>query len=277
MTDIPTAGAPQPAPRARARRPGRASRPRPRHPPRGTAPPAARPTRPTRPSARRAAPTSWSRPAPPNGAQPPADVSDGTVLASATPQTAPAGEESPLDVGWTGAVPVLGHRPRDRRPHAATPAARGTSSTATATTAAPRRPTRATTSSSRRRPGSGASATSAGATPATRTPCRSAPPTRPGSRAVLVVCDGVSMATDSHIASLAAATAARAVLDQPFPKGVGTPDSWASGAGARADERRHPRQRGRRGLGRRGRAQPAVVHLRGRGRRGRRHRRGQRG
>jgi serine/threonine protein phosphatase PrpC len=53
----------------------------------------------------------------------------------------------------------------------------------------------------------------------------------PGSRAVLVVCDGVSMATDSHIASLAAAKAARSVLDQPFPKGVGTPDAWAAAAG----------------------------------------------
>lgn len=53
----------------------------------------------------------------------------------------------------------------------------------------------------------------------------------PGSRAVLVVCDGVSMATDSHIASLAAAKAARTVLDQPFPKGVGTRDAWAAGAG----------------------------------------------
>ena len=30
---------------------------------------------------------------------------DGAVLAAAPPQTAPAGEESPLDVGWTGAVP----------------------------------------------------------------------------------------------------------------------------------------------------------------------------
>jgi serine/threonine protein phosphatase PrpC len=52
-----------------------------------------------------------------------------------------------------------------------------------------------------------------------------------GSRAVLVVCDGVSMATDSHIASLAAANAARSVLDQPFPKGVGTADAWAAAAG----------------------------------------------
>jgi serine/threonine protein phosphatase PrpC len=51
-----------------------------------------------------------------------------------------------------------------------------------------------------------------------------------GSRAVLVVCDGVSMATDSHIASLAAARAARSVLDQPLPKGVGTPEAWAAAA-----------------------------------------------
>jgi serine/threonine protein phosphatase PrpC len=51
-----------------------------------------------------------------------------------------------------------------------------------------------------------------------------------GSRAVLVVCDGVSMATDSHIASLAAARAARAVLDQPLPRGAGTPDAWAAAA-----------------------------------------------
>ncbi len=34
----------------------------------------------------------------------------------------------------------------------------------------------------------------------------------PGSRAVLVVCDGVSTSTDSDVASLAAARAARDVL-----------------------------------------------------------------
>jgi len=39
----------------------------------------------------------------------------------------------------------------------------------------------------------------------------------PGSRALLVVCDGVSSAVDSDIASLAAARAAREVLDRPRP------------------------------------------------------------
>jgi serine/threonine protein phosphatase PrpC len=47
----------------------------------------------------------------------------------------------------------------------------------------------------------------------------------PGSRAVAVVCDGVSNTTDSHIASLAAARAARDVLAAPSPQGVGTRES----------------------------------------------------
>ena len=40
--------------------------------------------------------------------------------------------------------------------------------------------------------------------------------------AVLVVCDGVSNSTDSHIASLAASRAAREVLDDAIPRGMGT-------------------------------------------------------
>lgn len=44
----------------------------------------------------------------------------------------------------------------------------------------------------------------------------------PGSFAAIVVCDGVSNSTDSHIASLAAAHAARDVLAAPLPHGVGT-------------------------------------------------------
>ncbi|MEI2766280.1 MAG: protein phosphatase 2C domain-containing protein [Dermatophilaceae bacterium] len=44
---------------------------------------------------------------------------------------------------------------------------------------------------------------------------------RPLHSAVLVVCDGVSNSTDSHIASLAAARAARDVLDDPLPRGMG--------------------------------------------------------
>ena len=44
----------------------------------------------------------------------------------------------------------------------------------------------------------------------------------PGSHAVLVVCDGVSSSTDSDVASLAAARAARDVLAVSSPQGVGT-------------------------------------------------------
>ena len=55
----------------------------------------------------------------------------------------------------------------------------------------------------------------------------------PGSRAVLIVCDGVSNAEDSHIASLAAARAARGVLGSVRPDGEG--DHAAVWAGAIAD------------------------------------------
>src|SRR5215208_6215720 len=47
----------------------------------------------------------------------------------------------------------------------------------------------------------------------------------PRSRAVLVVCDGVSTSLDSDIASLAAADAAREVLVAQRPTGLGTPAS----------------------------------------------------
>ena len=46
--------------------------------------------------------------------------------------------------------------------------------------------------------------------------------TEPGGRAVLVVCDGVSSSTDSDVASLAAARAARDVLAVSDPQGQGT-------------------------------------------------------
>jgi serine/threonine protein phosphatase PrpC len=47
----------------------------------------------------------------------------------------------------------------------------------------------------------------------------------PGSRAVLVVLDGVSNSVDSDVASLAGARAARDVLRVPLPSGMGTPES----------------------------------------------------
>lgn len=48
---------------------------------------------------------------------------------------------------------------------------------------------------------------------------------QPGSRAVLVVMDGVSSSIDSDVASLAGARAAREVLRTPLPAGMGTPQS----------------------------------------------------
>ncbi|MFT4166246.1 MAG: protein phosphatase 2C domain-containing protein [Microlunatus sp.] len=50
----------------------------------------------------------------------------------------------------------------------------------------------------------------------------------PGERAVLVVCDGVSTADDSDLASLAAARAARDVLLGSRPVGLGVPESRAA-------------------------------------------------
>lgn len=50
----------------------------------------------------------------------------------------------------------------------------------------------------------------------------------PGRRAVLVVCDGVSTADESDVASLAAARAARDVLASSRPAGLGVPESRAA-------------------------------------------------
>lgn len=47
----------------------------------------------------------------------------------------------------------------------------------------------------------------------------------PGSRAVLVVLDGVSSSVDSDVASLAGARAARETLRTPLPQGLGTDDA----------------------------------------------------
>ncbi|MFC0628878.1 PP2C family protein-serine/threonine phosphatase [Kribbella deserti] len=55
----------------------------------------------------------------------------------------------------------------------------------------------------------------------------------PGSRAVLVVCDGVSSSTDSDVASLAAAKAARDVLAVGRAQGLGTESSRISAIVAR--------------------------------------------
>jgi len=54
----------------------------------------------------------------------------------------------------------------------------------------------------------------------------------PGGRAVLVVCDGVSSATDSDRASLAAARASLEVLAPALPRGLGTAESIEAAASA---------------------------------------------
>jgi serine/threonine protein phosphatase PrpC len=61
----------------------------------------------------------------------------------------------------------------------------------------------------------------------------------PGSRAVLVVCDGVSSSFDSDIASLAAARAAREVLDRPrpdVPSVAGRISAWSERLALAGDE-----------------------------------------
>ncbi len=85
---------------------------------------------------------------------------------------------------------------------------------------------------------------------------------RAGSHAVLVVCDGVSSSTDSDVASLAAARAARDVLAVSDPEGrARPPPAWRRPQGARVGGRRGQRGRGRPHLSG---PQPRVVHLRGR-------------
>lgn len=58
----------------------------------------------------------------------------------------------------------------------------------------------------------------------------------PLSFAALVVCDGVSNSTDSHIASLAASRAAREVLCEPMSRGVGTRSALVAAAERRLDD-----------------------------------------
>lgn len=57
----------------------------------------------------------------------------------------------------------------------------------------------------------------------------------PGSRAVLVVCDGVSNTTDSDVASLAAARLARDVLGSSRSRGIGTASSLVAAVIARLE------------------------------------------
>ena len=100
--------------------------------------------------------------------------------------------------------------------------------TVTARPAGPRLRRSGTTTQSVRRPGSPLAATAAYGITATRTRRLSRPSRTPGSRAVLVVCDGVSTSLDSDVASLAAARAARDALVAHRPAGLGTAASRAA-------------------------------------------------
>jgi serine/threonine protein phosphatase PrpC len=177
---------------------------------------------------------------PPDGGVPPAQSFPGAVPAeaAATPVTAPRGEESPLDVGWTG--PVASDTGSDSALSAGEAAAGegapcrqcsdghyldGYCDTCGAKQPDPRdhyteepAPWVAGVCDigKRHRRNEDALALSADAAS--------------GSLAALVVCDGVSNSTDSHVASLAAVRAARDVLREPLPQGVGTKSSFVAAA-----------------------------------------------
>jgi serine/threonine protein phosphatase PrpC len=153
-------------------------------------------------------------------------VSQGGTL----PGAPPPGEESPLDVGWTG--PVSDSVPTARAARSSEPATGDGASCRQCSdghyldgycdTCGSKQPdprdhfTEAPAAwvagvcdiGKRHRRNEDAMALSADAAP--------------GSFAAIVVCDGVSNSTDSHIASLAASHAARDVLATPLLHGVGT-------------------------------------------------------
>jgi serine/threonine protein phosphatase PrpC len=175
---------------------------------------------------------------PPDGGVPPAQSFPGAVAAeaAATPVTAPRGEESPLDVGWTG--PVASEAVSDSavgRAEAAederAPCRQcsdghyldGYCDTCGAKQPDPRdhyteepAPWVAGVCDIGKRHRRNEDALALSADQAA------------GSFAALVVCDGVSNSTDSHVASLAAARAAREVLRKPLPQGVGTKSSFVA-------------------------------------------------
>lgn len=142
-----------------------------------------------------------------------------------TPETAPPGEESPLDVGWTGPVSRRTGAPAEPAPSPAAVCAAcgqgrfedGYCDVCGAKEPDPRdhyeetpAPWVAGVCDIGRRHHRNEDAIALDASPA------------PLERGVLVVCDGVSNSLDSHVASLAASRAARDVLDDPVPRGAGT-------------------------------------------------------
>ncbi len=152
-------------------------------------------------------------------------------------QTAAEGEESPLDVGWTG--PVAGRGAAlEVEPTTSTCVQCGTGhfqdgycDTCGAKEPNPRDHFAETPAEwlagvcdigARKRRNEDAMALLASA--------------RPLQQGVIVVCDGVSNATDSHLASLAAARAAREVLDDPVPHAMGLVDALTAALERRIGE-----------------------------------------
>ncbi|WP_053079826.1 PP2C family serine/threonine-protein phosphatase, partial [Nostocoides jenkinsii] len=171
------------------------------------------------------------------GATTPAANSPAIPTPAAPEVTAPAGDESPLDIGWTGVVPGGGNV--YEQAVVATPCTAcgqgnyvdGYCDNCGAKQADPRDHFEESPATwvggvcdigRRHTRNEDALALAAEATP--------------GSRAVLVVCDGVSNTTDSHVASLAGAKAARGILDKPLSAGVGTPEATKAAAVRRLDE-----------------------------------------
>lgn len=178
-------------------------------------------------------PTGTATPILPSVATPP----NGPAQA-ARPAGAPAlGEESPLDIGWTGVVPGTASE-YDATP---TPVRCGTCGDGTyqdgyCNQCGAKEP------NPRDHLEESASTWVGGVSDIGRRHARNedalALSSRPdpASTAVLVVCDGVSNTTDSDVASLAACRAARTVLEQPLSAGMGVADAARAAAYRRLGE-----------------------------------------
>ena len=142
------------------------------------------------------------------------------------PQSAAAGDESPLDIGWTG--PVSGSSAAlavDSGSDGCTECGQGHFADGYCDTCGAKQPNPrdhfaespaewlggVCDIGARKQRNEDAMALLAG--------------TQPLAHDVLVVCDGVSNSTNSDVASLAAARAAREVLDDPVPRAMGLPDA----------------------------------------------------
>ena len=187
------------------------------------------------------------RPAPGQGPGPggPAPVSEHNVdpaslpqpEAAATPAPPAEGEESPLDIGWTGVVPGAASS------YDATPVAvrcgtcgEGVYTDGYCDQCGAKEP------NPRDHLEENVAVWVGGVSDIGRRHSRNedalalAAQDDPVSWAVLVVCDGVSNTTDSDIASLAAARAARTVLEQPLSSGMGVAAAAQAAATKRLGE-----------------------------------------